>query len=329
MVPALAFLLAIGVQVTYGPASWVSSIWLLVWAQVGAALYWRSRSQLQLGEVRQVTTLIVVLGGLGIAVVGFVVPWHLSAWTIGSLWIGTATLLWRTYTGRALGAPAFALVAEALNVPRPLILVGVLVVFAVALHPALARPSRKTLTWSIQQTRFLLMYGVYGCGQALLMYALLRGAGWNAAPGLAVYLVMIVAAEVWVVRLKGRLADMLWAEAAERRFASRAWRSMLEYTLYNALPLLVALGVGRVLGADTPWIVELGEFSALGLVVALGLAHLTLTKPSWAAVAFAVAGGIAVAGFPHLLATALLAVALVVVLCRQITQVSTYGLNMV
>lgn len=330
LIMVLTLLVTAGIGLLAEVGAWGPVVWLLVWSQLGGALLNRARGELAEPQQQRVLSLLLELGLLGLVLVWFVTPFALATWAVSLLWLGVAGLLWaeRLRAGYLLPciAGVFLALTVGLKLPPTVMLAACGVTTLVLLRPLLVWSTPASWRWSVGQWRRVLPFILYGLGQGGLLLALLFGAGTEALPGLVLFALVLLIAESQLLRLRGRLNLYLWKGESAAHYTHFARRTILHYTAVYLLPFLPALIVflfPNLVGQR--WLFHLAGFALFGLVLALGLAALSLGDSMVPAVVFAVGGALVMLGLPFFWVAGTMALLEFIALLRRSARLGSYG----
>lgn len=309
----------------------IPAIVVLVWSQVGAAIIAKAQGELPTPEQHSVSSLMVQLGAAALAVSWLVLHFGLPTLAPTLVWFAVGSLIW---TGRWLHAllmpllVAMSLAATDLfSLPADTPLVVVLLTTTVFCFPLLWSDTHRILAWTLRSIRKALHPLLYGLGQGLLIWALLRDGVTpnNAVPGAVLLLFILLLSHRLLVSLKARLAERLWVARDQRHFRRFSHRALSSYVGIYALPLLAALAVQVVLG-ESAWHFHWYAFGLFGLNLGISVVGFALGDPAGASLPFLLAGLAAVVGLPFLWVSAGLALMLLVVAHLRVRQIGRYAI---
>jgi len=296
MVLALLVTFALGAYAT--TIQLAPAIWILTWSQVAAALLSRAAGEIGREEHDHVLAILMQLGAIGIAATWIAAPFGLEAAAPALLWYGVAGLLWARRFGFALALPLVVGVTSGmaawLDLPPELAQIVAIAASGAFVLPLVAHASRPTLGWALRRAPAMLFPALYGLGQGLLIIALLRQtpADSQVMLGASLLALILLTSRALLLKLKERLTSMLWVDTDVDRFVTRARWALLAYAAVYLVPIVVA-GAARVGSGPQPWMFHWQGFALFGLCLALAVVALTLGDPVSPAVAFIIAGGLA------------------------------------
>ena len=332
LVMVFTLLVTAGLGFVVAVGAWSPVFWLLLWSQLGAALLNRAHDDLGPAGVRRALSLLLGSGVGGLLVLCFVMPFSLATWTVSLLWLSVAGLLWGGRLRLACAPPLTAALGVCLHLGLGLdptfVLVGTSLGTLAALAPLLVTPSLESWRWALGEAGALLPFVLYGLGQGCLLLVLLEGAQGAALPGIALFALILFVSEWRLLRLHVLLGRHLWADDDAERYAARARRAVLGYTGFYLLFFVPTFALWVVAGAS-PYLFHLAGFALFGLVLALGLASLSLGDKTTPAAVFAAGGILLVAGLPFFPGVGLMVAALLLALLLRCRQLGSYGVYLV
>lgn len=306
---------------TGGSSGWKSPLWLLTWGQLGSALSFRAEAELDAEEAARARSIVLLIGICGLLPAALLDARPVGALVVGLLWVGSSGLLWARRAWLA-GLLALATVILTLCRVETVLLLVVSVLFAPFY---LEFPSAAEVQWLYRSIRLEAVSGLYGFGQGLLLKQLLVGAGgYEAVPGLLVFVVGMIWIE-WRLFLFARaLKKELWCQSVKAQYACIARRLLLRYVAAGALTLGAGAGLAWVLPARA------GTYTlAFGLLVLLGgmgIALHAVGERRFAAVTMLAAGLTVAAGAAWTAVVSVACVAMCAYLAWIVGHPERYGL---
>lgn len=309
----------------------IPAIVVLVWSQGGAAIIAKAQGELSSTEQRDVSALLVQIGALAVAASWLVLDFGLGTLAPTLVWFAVGSLIW---SGRWLHAVALPLVVAAslagtslFSLPPDTPLVVVMLSTVTLCAPLVWRNTHGVMGWFGRNAAVASHPLLYGLGQGLLIWALLRDgvATHNALPGAALLLLILLLSHKLLVSLKTELAKRLWDTRDQPHFKRFSHLALASYVGVYALPLIAAAVVQAVLGEGS-WHFHWYAFGLFGLNLGISVVGFALGDPAGASVPFILAGLAAVMGLPFLWVTAGLALVLVVVAQLRVRQVGRYAI---
>ncbi len=322
----LAYVAALKLVSQAGQAGWGSILWLLAWPQVGLALFYRARSELDEAQAQGILLLLLAPVGIVVGLMGVLLLHSVVLWAAGALWGAVAGFIWSGKPRHALAVAVTVGAAAWTGLSAGWIFVVALAVFIFLAWRLWTVPSGEALVWMARRWKEVAPYGLAGLGYGLLLLDLFGRASSVSLPGAVLFVFVILASEFHIARFELQLVRLLWRESDEDRFIRQAGVHLLAYGAANLLPFLAALSLPLVWGRDAPWLVPLLGFAFLGFVLSLGLAQMSLGGIAPTAGAFLLGGGLAFLGLPFMIASALTAGVLGLTLFFRLRWVATYAL---
>lgn len=309
----------------------IPAIVVLVWSQVGAAIISKAQGELSPIEQRRVSALMVQLGAAAVAASWFVLHFGLSTLAPTLVWFAVGSLIWSERWLHAMLMPVVvgvSLAATALfSLPSDTPLVVVVLITGALCVPLVWRNTRGVMGWLTRSAGVALHPLLYGLGQGLLIWALLRDGvtARNAVPGAVLLLLILLLSHRLLVSLKTQLAKRLWDTRDQPRFKRFSHVALASYVGVYALPLVAAVIVQAVMGEGT-WHFHWYAFGLFGLNLGISVVGFALGDPAGASVPFVLAGLAAALGVPFLWVSAGLALVLLVVAQLRVRQVGRYAI---
>ena len=316
-----AMLLSVGFwqqQLPVAPAV----VWILAWSHLGSFWVWQLRAYLEVPDRLRGIALLWWLGLLGLALALGSQVTQPAAWTLNLLWMGLAGLIWEGSGWAALALVGAVAATQGLALPPWVVLAAELGVLLLGLRSLHTWPGWTALLYARPSGQEAVAYVLYGVGLALLWLSLPPQA-YPLTPGLLAAMLYVDYALIWV---RGRARRVFW----QARYAQQARPGIQGYLLlYLGLTLLpwVVACTALVLGGHNLYLAA--EFALLGLVLAMGLFHLSLGQASWAALPILLAGSTAALGLPLLLAGALAVALMLLAVLIWSRSPFRYGLHLV
>lgn len=328
---ALAFVTTYYMGAFNQAAMLIPAIVVLVWSQMGAAVIAKAHGELSTHEQRSVSALVIQVGALAVGVSWLVLHYDLATLAPTLLWFAVGSLLWSGRWLHALMLPlivAVSLSATALFslAPDTPLVIGLLTTGALC-TPLIWRDTHAVTAWLARSARTALHPLLYGLGQGLLIWALLRDGvtARNALPGAVLLLFILLLSSKLLVALKTRLGERLWVTRNSLSFKRYSHLALTAYVGLYALPL-VAAGILQVAFSTGGWHFHWYAFGFFGLNLGVAVVGFALGNPAGASVPFALAGLAAALGLPFLGVSVGLALVLLVVAQLRMRQVGRYAI---
>jgi hypothetical protein len=331
-----AMALTLGVTLVLGAyastALIAPALWVLVWSQLGAAVLARADAIFERPVRARVLAALLQLGMVGLGVTWLATPFGPAAAAPALLWFAVASTLWSGRRFAALALPLLVAVAlaatRASDAPLTLAQAATSLLSLGFVLPLAMRAWHREAGWLAHVVRHAGYPALYGVGQAMLILALLRQSPPDLllVPGAILLAAILLTSRSWLVRLKEQLTEQLWASSHVRVFAASVRRYVLGYATLYLVPIagvaVIDLGSGPL-----PWAFHVYAFGAFGLCLALAVVMLALGDPATPAIAFALAGALALT-ISYGVACAALAALQLGVLLRRSGRVERYALHL-
>jgi hypothetical protein len=325
----LALVATFGLGAYASPLALVAAGWVLVWSQVSAAMLSRAQGELGPDSQRQVLTVLMRAGLVGLGATWVFARFGLEAAAPALLWYAVAGLLWSGRVRLAVAMPSLALAGLAAtyllgwNVALAQ-WIALLAALGLAV-PLVVAPAAEVRGWAVRSLRHVAFHIAYGVGQALLIAALMRDtpAGADVLPGAVLLAMILLASQALLLKLKEEIRERLWLDREPAAFVAAARWAFTSYALIYLAPVVAGLGIVALAGAQA-WTYYWFALALFGLALALAVVSFTLGDAATPGLAF-LAAGIAAWSGAFLVVAILLVVSLYVLLLRRSAQFERYA----